>query len=169
MKVEERPILFSTCTRPCHQWPLLLAPPPPLLPPRLQSLQRTSPHSDFPPGGLGHFPSEHHKLIYCRLHYCHCSIHFITHKSMNAFQYYCFTCTILMVAGAEGSRTSTYFCRSAPPFMATNGSFTWVGSDKSSSNHPNYFGLIVITVESSRLPWLCCDKRQIIPITLVLL
>ena len=36
------------------------------------------------------------------------------------------TFTILMVAGAEGSRTSTYFCKSTPPFIATKGSFTWV-------------------------------------------
>ena len=36
------------------------------------------------------------------------------------------TCTILMVAGAEGSRTSTYFCKSTPPFIATKGTFTWV-------------------------------------------
>ena len=35
------------------------------------------------------------------------------------------TCTILMVAGAEGSRTSTYFCKSTPPFIATKGTFTW--------------------------------------------
>ena len=35
------------------------------------------------------------------------------------------TCTILMVAGAAGRRTSTYFWRSNPPFMATRGTFTW--------------------------------------------
>ena len=82
---------------------------------------------------------------------------------MSTFKYYCFTCTILMVAGAEGRRTSTYFCRSAPPFMATNGSFTWVGSNKISSNHPNYFDLVVITVESSRLPWPCCIQETPLP------
>ena len=34
------------------------------------------------------------------------------------------TCTILMVAGAKGRRTSTYFCKSTPPLMATRGTFT---------------------------------------------
>ena len=100
--------------------------PPPL--PHHQGLQQPFPRSDFLRGELGRFPGEDQFLMWypvlsmCSMARRHIKAH---ENEILRGENFCNTCTILMVAGAEGSRTSTYFCKSTPPFIATKGTFTW--------------------------------------------